>query len=51
MKGTKTYIWDWIISHNFTELDKTVFVDDVLSYLKYAEERGVTAYHISSFID
>lgn len=24
MKGTKTYIWDWIISHNFTELDKTV---------------------------
>lgn len=51
MKGTKTRIWDWIISHNFTELEKTVFVDDVLSYLKYAEERGVTAYHISSFID
>lgn len=23
----------------------------VLSYLKYVEERGVTAYHISSFID
>lgn len=51
MKGTKTHIWDWIISHNFTELGKTVFVDDVLSYLKYAEERGVTAYHISSFIE
>ena len=49
MKGTKTRLWDWIISHNFTELEKTVFVDDVLSYLKYAEERGVTAYHISSF--
>lgn len=36
---------------NFTELEKTVFVDDVLSYLNYAEECGVTAYHISSFID
>lgn len=51
MKGTKTRIWDWIISHNFTELGKTVFVDDVLTYLKYAEERGVTAYHVSSFIE
>lgn len=51
MKGTKNSMWDWIISHNFTELGKTVFIDDVLSYLKYAEERGVTAYHISSFID
>lgn len=51
MKGSKTCIWDWIISHNFTELEKTVFIDDVLSYLKYAEDRGVIAYHISSFID
>lgn len=51
MKGTKTRIWDLIISHNFTELGKTVFVDDVLTYLKYAEERGVTAYHVSSFIE
>lgn len=51
MKGTKNSMWDWIISHNFTELGETVFIDDVLSYLKYAEERGVTAYHISSFID
>ena len=51
MKGTKTRIWDWIISHNFTELGKTVFIDDVLSYLKYAEERGATTYHISSFIE
>lgn len=51
MKGSKTRIWDWIISHNFTELEKTVFIDDVLSYLKYAEDRGVIAYHISSFID
>lgn len=50
MKGTKTYIWDWIVSHSFTELSKTVFIDDVLAYLKYAEECGVTAYHISSFI-
>ena len=51
MKGSKTLIWDWIISHNFIELEKTVFIDDMLPYLKYAEEKGVTAYHISSFIE
>lgn len=51
MKGSKTHIWDWIVSHNFTELEKTVFIDDVLPYLKYAEEKGVTAYHISSFVE
>ena len=50
-KGSKTLIWDWITSHNFIELEKTVFIDDVLLYLKYAEEKGVTAYHISSFIE
>lgn len=51
IKGSKTRIWDWIVNHNFTELEKSVFIDDVLSYLKYAEERGVTAYHVSSFIN
>lgn len=51
MKGSKNCIWDWIESHNFTELEKCIFIDDVLSYLKYAEEHGVTAYHISSFIE
>ena len=50
-KGSKTQIWNWIISHNLHSLDETVFIDDVLTYLKYAEEKGVTAYHISSFID
>lgn len=50
MKGPKTRIWDWIVSHNFIELEKAVFIDDVLYYLKYAEELGVTAYHVSSFI-
>lgn len=45
------FIWDWIISHNFHKLEETVFIDDVLSYLKQAEEKGVTAYHISSFIE
>lgn len=49
-KGNKTQIWDWIANHNFSSLDKSVFIDDVLSYLKYAEQKGVTAYHISSFI-
>lgn len=32
-------------------IEDAVFIDDVLSYLKYAEECGVTAYHISSFIE
>lgn len=37
--------------HSITCIDKTVFVDDALPYLKHAEECGVTAYHISRFID
>lgn len=51
MKGNKTRIWGWVTDHNFVELEKAVFVDDGLPYIKFAEEYGVTAYHISSFID
>ena len=51
MKGSKTRMWNWIVSHNFHKLEETVFIDDVLPYLKQAEEKGVTAYHISSFIE
>lgn len=51
ISGTKNLMWDWIVNHNFHELKETVFIDDVLQYLKYAEEKGVTAYHISSFIE
>lgn len=51
LKGSKNYMWDWIVSHNFHKLEETVFIDDVLPYLKQAEEKGVTAYHISSFIE
>lgn len=51
MKGNKTRMWGWVTDHNFVELEKAVFVDDVLPYIKFAEEYGVTAYHISSFID
>ena len=36
IKGSKTCIWDWITSHNFHKLEDTVFIDDVLPYLKYA---------------
>lgn len=50
IKGSKTQMWSWIVNHNFHSLEDTVFIDDVLPYLKYAEENGVTAYHISSFI-
>ena len=51
LKGSKNYMWDWIVSHNFHKLEETVFIDDVLPYLKQAEEKGVIAYHISSFIE
>ena len=51
IKGSKTCIWDWITSHNFHKLEDTVFIDDVLPYLKYAEKLGIIAYHISSFIE
>lgn len=50
IKGSKNHMWNWITSHNFHNLEETIFIDDALSYLKYAEEHGVTAYHISSFI-
>lgn len=50
IKGSKNQMWSWISDHHFHKLEETVFVDDVLPYLKYAEEHGVTAYHISSFI-
>lgn len=50
LKGSKNHMWNWIVSHNFHKLEETVFIDDVLPYLKQAEEKGVTAYHISSFI-
>lgn len=51
IKGSKNNMWDWIVNHNFHKLEETVFIDDVLPYLKQAEEKGVTAYHISSFIE
>ncbi len=50
-KGSKTRIWGWVSANSQHCIEDTVFVDDVLSYLKYAEECGVTAYHISSFIE
>ena len=49
-RGSKTMIWDWVVKHNTHKLGEAVFIDDVLAYLKYAEEKGVTAYHISSFM-
>lgn len=51
IKGSKNQMWSWIVSHNLHLLEETIFIDDVLPYLKYAEEKGVTAYHISSFIE
>lgn len=49
-KGSKKLMWDWIEINNIHSISETVFIDDVLDYVKYAEEKGVTAYHISSFI-
>lgn len=50
LKGSKTRIWGYIEVNNIHQIKDIVFIDDVLSYLKYAEECGVSAYHISSFI-
>lgn len=44
-------MWDWIVNHKLHDIDKTVFIDDVLEYVKYAEQKGIEAYHISSFIE
>ena len=51
LKGTKNDFWEWGIKHNFFDLKNTVFIDDVLPYLKYAEEIGIKSYHISSMYD
>lgn len=51
INGSKTKIWGHVMVNSIHCMEDTVFIDDVLSYLKYAEELGVTAYHISSFID
>lgn len=51
IKGSKIQIWDYIKNNNLLNLNNIVFIDDVLPYLKFAEEKGVTSYHISSFID
>lgn len=48
--GNKNRFWD-IMKESCRELlQHSVFIDDVLPYIKYAENIGVTCYHISSFI-
>lgn len=47
--GNKNRFWD-IMRESNSSLHSSVFVDDVLPYIKYAENLGVTCYHISSFI-
>lgn len=51
LKGSKTKMISWIIDHHFIDMEDCVFIDDVLAYIKYAEDHGATAYHISSFIE
>lgn len=46
IKGSKNCMWDWIVNHNLHKLEETVFVDDLLSYLIQAEEKGVSTYFI-----
>lgn len=48
--GNKNRFWDIMQESNSSCLNNSVFVDDVLTYIKYAENLGVTCYHISSFI-
>ena len=48
--GNKNRFWDITKESNKGCLKNSVFIDDVLPYIKYAENLGVTCYHISSFI-
>lgn len=36
---------------NHIDLADVVFVDDVISFLREAEKKGISAWHISSFLD
>lgn len=38
-------------SENDIDLADVVFVDDVISFLREAERKGISAWHISSFMD
>lgn len=33
------------------DVKEVIFVDDTLLYLREAERKGITSYHISSFLD
>lgn len=49
-KGSKNCFWEWLKKNNNKSIKDIIFIDDVLSYLKYAEENGINSYHISSFL-
>lgn len=48
IKGSKNEMWSLLFNGEF---DDVVFIDDRLDYIRFAEESGITAYHISSFIE
>lgn len=49
-KSKADTILQYCKSHNIN-LDDVVYVDDVISFLREAERKGIKSYHISSFLD
>ena len=49
-KSKADTILQYCKSHNIN-LDDAVYVDDVISFLREAEKKGIKSYHISSFLD
>lgn len=50
MCGTKNRLYDFITQIIRRKPEDCVMIDDVFVYLRNAESKGMTAYHISSFI-
>jgi hypothetical protein len=40
-----------ITMNQVISLQNVVFVDDVIPFLREAERKGITSFHISSFLD
>jgi len=49
-KSKADTILQYCKTHNI-DLNDVVYVDDVISFLREAERKGIKSYHISSFLD
>ena len=40
-----------ITKKDFIDLKDTIYIDDIIKYLRDAERKGIESWHISSFLD